>query len=288
MKKKAAVIGSNGQLGSDLVNELTLDGFEVISLTHNDIEVTDVDSVRNILGAIRPRYVFNTAAFHNVPKCELEPETAFKINALGALHIAQVCEEIDSVHVYFSTDYVFDGLKRSPYTEEDLPNPLNVYAGTKLLGEYHTLNYGKKGFVVRVSGIYGTVPCRAKGGNFITTMVRLSKEKPEVKVVQDEILTPTPTLEIARKISPVVQSDAFGIYHLTSEGECSWYEFAQVIFQKLKLRTPLLACSVKDFQSSIKRPNYSVLENKRVKSLHFSTLPHWKDSLNSFLDSFYP
>lgn len=285
MNKKIVVIGSNGQLGSDLVGVLGSKGFAVTGLEHRDIEVTNIDSVRNVLQSIRPVYILNTAAYHNVPKCEADPLTAFQVNALGALNIARVSDELDSVNIYFGTDYVFDGSKKAPYIEQDAPNPLNMYASTKLLGEYYTLNYGQKGYVVRISGIYGAVPCRAKGGNFITTMIRFAKEKPEVKVVEDEILTPTPTAEIAKNVISIMQSDLFGLYHLTSEGQCSWYEFAEVIFQTLKLKTPLSPCSVKDFPTTIKRPLYSVLENKRAKVLHVAEMPHWKDSLVAFLKS---
>jgi dTDP-4-dehydrorhamnose reductase len=287
MNKKIAVIGSNGQLGSDLVWELASRGFEITGLTHDEIEVTNIDSVRKVLQSIKPAYILNTAAFHNVPKCEVDPLKAFNVNALGALNIARVSDELDSVNVYFSTDYVFDGSKKAPYIEQDAPNPLNIYASTKLLGEYYTLNYGQKGYVVRISGIYGAVPCRAKGGNFITTMIKFAKEKPEVKVVQDEVLSPTPTAEIAKKVIGIMQSNTFGLFHLTSEGQCSWYEFAEVIFQTLKLRTPLLPCSVKDFPSTIKRPFYSVLENKHAKDLGLAEMPHWKDSLMAFLESNY-
>jgi dTDP-4-dehydrorhamnose reductase len=287
MGKKVAIIGSNGQLGSDLAIELASTGYEVAGLTHADIEVTNIDSVRSVLSTQQPSFVLNTAAFHNVPKCEAEPSYAFQVNALGALNIAQVCNDIDATSVYFSTDYVFDGAKKAPYFEEDAPNPLNIYASTKLLGEYYTLNYARRGFVVRISGIYGAVPCRAKGGNFVTTMIKLAKEKPEVKVVDDEILTPTPTREIARTTSAILESGAYGVFHLTSEGECSWYEFARVIFETLKMKTPLYPCSVSDFPTPVNRPFYSVLENKRMKDLQIDDMPHWKDSLISFLKSQY-
>jgi dTDP-4-dehydrorhamnose reductase len=209
------------------------------------------------------------------------------VNALGALNLARVASSLDYINVYYSTDYVFDGGKRAPYIETDAPNPLNVYASTKLLGEYYTLNYGVKGYVIRVSGIYGKAPCRAKGGNFITTMVRLANEKPEVRVVQDEILSPTPTNEIADKTLDVIDSNAYGLFHLTSEGECSWYEYAKVIFETLKLKTPLYPSSVNDSLIPVKRPFYSVLENRRAKELGLRHMPHWKDAVIAFLRKQY-
>ena len=288
MKKlSVVVIGSNGQLGSDLVESWSRAGCDVASLTHADIRVEDADSVGMVLAALKPGIVLNTAAFHNAPKCEEQPDVSFAVNGKGSLNVAKACEDLGSAYAYFSTDYVFDGKKRAPYTETDIPNPLNVYAATKLIGEYSALNYCRRGFVFRVSGIYGKVPCRAKGGNFVTTMVRYAAEKPEVRVVTDEILTPTPTADIAAASVRLLDSGEPGLYHLTSEGECSWFEFAQVIFETLRLTTPLRAARVAEFPSSVKRPQYSVLENARMKQLGVPTLPHWREALVSFLKSTY-
>jgi len=185
--------------------------------------------------------------------------------------------------LHYSTDYVFDGKKQQPYTEDDSPGPLNVYATTKLAGEYFALNYSDKSYVVRVSGIYGKVPCRAKGGNFITTMVKLAKEKPEVRVVNDEILTPTPTYWIAKNTEALIKTDKYGLYHMSCEGEVSWYEFAKVIWDTLGLKTPLYAASVNDFPLVVKRPFYSVLENKNLNKIGINMMPEWKNSLKDFL-----
>ena len=284
---KVAIIGSNGQLGSDLVKEFNLNGNEVIPLTHSDISIEDFNSSREVLLKIKPEVILNTAAFHVVPKCEDDPVKAFQVNSLGALNLSKISDELNAINLYYSTDYVFDGEKKSPYLENDKPNPLNVYASTKLNGEYYTLNYSKHGIVLRVSGIYGQVPCRAKGGNFITTMIKAAKEKPEVKVVNDEILTPTPTIEIAKKTKEIVQKKLAGLFHLTCEGQCSWYEFAEVIFSKLKLSTPLSQTSVKDMPMTVKRPTFSVLENKSAKEFGISIMPEWKEALISFLNQHY-
>jgi dTDP-4-dehydrorhamnose reductase len=284
---KVAVIGGNGQLGTDIAEAFANRGDDVVGLTHQDIQVENADSVRKVLVDLKPDIVLNTAAFHNVPKCEDDPVRSYNINALGALHIARLSDELKFANVYYSTDYVFDGAKKAPYIESDAPNPLNVYASTKLLGEYYTMNYARKGIVIRSSGIYGKVPCRAKGGNFITTMVRLAGEKPEVRVVRDEVLTPTPTSEIANKSVAIVASGASGLFHLTCEGECSWYEFAQVIFATLRLKTPLHPASVDEFPSPVRRPFYSVLENRRAKDLGLPMMPHWRDSLVTFLRNQY-
>lgn len=284
---KVAVIGSNGQLGSDLVKTFEQGGNEVVSLTHSDINIEDLSLVHKVLTDIKPRAILNTAAYHVVPKCEDNPVRAFQINSLGALNLAKVSNELSALNLYYSTDYVFDGEKKSPYLESDNPNPLNVYAATKLTGESFTLNNSLKGVVLRISGIYGEVPCRAKGGNFITTMIKAAKEKPEVKVVNDEILTPTPTKSIAEKTLEILNKELKGLYHLTCEGQCSWYEFAEVIFSTLEIKTPLSPISVKDMPMVVRRPTYSVLENEKAKYSGISIMPYWKDALVEFLTNNY-
>jgi dTDP-4-dehydrorhamnose reductase len=282
---KAAIIGANGQLGSDLAAEFGSRGWTVAGLTHEDIVVEEFGTVSDVVNALRPDVVLNTAAFHVVPRCEEDPVRAYRVNALGALNVARVCSGLDVPCVYYSTDYVFDGAQRIPYTETDRPNPLNVYAVTKLAGEQYTLNYATKGVVLRVSGIYGRIPCRAKGGNFITTMIKASRVKPEVRVLTDEILSPTPTRAIAEKTVELLNHGATGLYHVASEGYCSWFEFARVVFDTLGLTTPLLQASVKDFPVTVRRPTYSALRNTRLASEGFRPMPGWRESLVDFLRS---
>jgi dTDP-4-dehydrorhamnose reductase len=283
---KVAIIGANGQLGSDLVEVLSLSN-EVIGLIHSDIEITDIDSVNNTLSSIKPDIILNTAAYHIVPEAEKFPDKAFQVNGSAVLNLAKVCQDKKIRFLHYSTDYVFDGAKQKPYTEDDIPNPLNVYANTKLSGEYFAQNYCDQSWVVRISGIYGKVPCRAKGGNFITTMQKLAKEKQEVKVVNDEILTPTPTLEIAKSTAALINKDAFGLYHMSCEGQVSWYEFAKTIWDTLQLKTPLYSANVNDFPLLVKRPFYSVLENRELKNLGIDMMPDWKDALIVFLKKNY-
>jgi len=279
---KLVVIGANGQLGTDLLEVLSKE-HDVVGLNHTDIEITDIDSVKNALSTIKPAIVLNTAAYHIVPEAEKFPAKAFQINGIGTMNLAKVCQDLDTRLVHYSTDYVFDGKKQKPYTEDDCPNPLSVYANTKLSGEYFALNYCDRSYVIRVSGIYGKIPCRAKGGNFITTMIKLANEKPEVRVVNDEILTPTPTYHIAKNTAALIGKDAFGLYHMSCEGEVSWYEFAKVIWETLQLKTPLYPASVKDFPLVVKRPFYSVLENANLKKSGIYNMPNWKEALIDFL-----
>src|SRR5580700_320367 len=211
---KVAVIGSNGQLGSDLVRAFRSHGDEVRGVTHAEMELADLDSVSAVLQQARPDVVVNTAAMHHVENCEREPEKAFAVNGLGARNLATVSRHTGAVLVHVSTDYVFDGAKGKPYVETDAPMPLNVYGNTKLSAEYFVRSTTEKHFVLRVSAIYGENPCRAKGGlNFVELMLKLARERGAVKVVDSEFVTPTPTREIAKQIVALSRSDAYGLYH---------------------------------------------------------------------------
>ncbi len=283
---KIVIIGANGQLGSELHEHLN-DRHAVIGLTHPDIEITNIDNVNSVLSDIKPDVILNTAAYHNLAECEKYPDISFQVNAIGALNLAKIASDIGSVLVHYSTDYVFDGQKKEPYVEKDLTNPLNIYAMTKLNGEILIKNYCTRYFIIRISGIYGKTVCRAKGGNFITTMRKADRERDVVKVVNDEILTPTPVSEIAKNTAQLIDTEGFGLYHMTCEGQCSWFKFASVIFEELKLKTPLISCTSDEFPSEIKRPSYSVLENQKLKSVNLNQMSHWKDALVTYLKTYF-
>jgi dTDP-4-dehydrorhamnose reductase len=183
-----------------------------------------------------------------------------------------------------STDYVFDGAKRSPYEEKDAPRPLNVYGNTKLSGEYFVRSIVDKHFVVRTSAIYGKNPCRAKGGrNFVELMLKLAAERGEVKVVDGEIVTPTPTEELSRQIVALSQTDFYGLYHATAEGSCSWYEFAREIFTVANVPVRLQVAGPNEFPAKVPRPTYSVLENRALKNHGLSVFKPWQEGLREYL-----
>ncbi len=282
---RIAVIGADGQLGTDICAVINKTQDELIRLTIEHIEVSDIDSVSRALKEASPQLVINTAAFHHVEKCEDEPVKAFEVNALGARNLAMVCNDLDAAIMHISTDYVFDGKKRVPYIETDKPMPLNVYANTKLSGEYFIEAIAKKFYILRVSGIYGKAPCIGKGGlNFVELMVKLSRERPEVRVVDNEILTPTSTVEISHQIVKMIESDAqYGLYHVTAEGSCSWYEFAREIFDITKPNIKFNKAAPGEFAVKVNRPEYSVLENKFLKDQGINMMRHWKQGLRTYL-----
>lgn len=279
-----AVIGSNGQLGSDVVRVFALRGDEVCSLTHADIEVSSLESVADCLRSREPEVVINTAAMHHVENCEQEPSKAYAINAVGARNLAVVTRDLGAVLVHVSTDYVFDGKKGEPYVEDDIPLPLNVYGNSKLAGEYFVRTLNPKHFVVRTSALYGKHPCRAKGGqNFVDLMLRLARERGRVRVVDSEVVSPTPTADLASQIAALSRCSAYGLYHATAEGSCSWYEFAREIFSVAEMDVKLEVASSTEFPSKVTRPRYSVLENRGLKALGLNSFEPWQAGLHKYI-----
>jgi len=281
---KAAVIGANGQLGADVIRAFRAAQWQTVGFTHSDFAVEDEVAVRSALAAAAPVVVVNTAAIHNVEACEADPAAAYRVNALGARNVARACRSTGAYLVHISTDYVFDGRKGTPYVEEDLPCPLNAYGNTKLAGEYYVLVECPPCAVVRTSGLYGRHPCRAKRYNFVELMLKLAQERGRVRVVQDEVLTPTYTLDLARQIVKLAtQRIPLGICHATNEGSCSWYDFAAAIFELAGIQVVLEPASAADFPGKVPRPKYSVLENRKLKQLGLDVMRPWREALTEYL-----
>jgi dTDP-4-dehydrorhamnose reductase len=281
---KVAVVGANGQLGTDVVQAFSSKGDEVVPLTHADIDIASIDSVVPRMRDIRPDLIVNTAAMHHVENCEKDPACAFAVNGLGSRNLALAVKEAGAALIHVSTDYVFDGARTTPYEETDAPNPLNVYGNTKLSGEHFVRCGTDRHFVVRTSAIYGKSPCRAKGGlNFIELMLKLARERGEVRVVDSEFVTPTPTIEIAQQIVALSRSDAYGLYHATAEGSCSWHEFAKEIFALTNTPVKLHVAGANEFPAKVPRPKYSVLENKNLKTRGLNVFRPWREGLRQYL-----
>jgi dTDP-4-dehydrorhamnose reductase len=283
---RVAVIGANGQLGTDVAEEFTRNGGEVSSFSHDDIEISSMDSVRTALGPALPELIVNTAAMHNVEKCEQEYAQAYAINAIGARNLAATARELEAVLIHVSTDYVFDGSKGKPYVETDPAVPLNVYGITKLAGELFIRATTDRYFILRTSALYGRSPCRAKAGrNFVDLMLKLAGERDQISVVTDEVVSPTYTMDLAKQIVMLSGTNQFGVYHATAEGSCTWHEFAKMIFELTNSKVNLRVAAPNEFPGKVRRPKYSVLENQRLKTLGVNSFQSWEDGLKSYLES---
>jgi dTDP-4-dehydrorhamnose reductase len=281
---KVAIIGANGQLGSDLCRVLTAQKVSVVPLTHRDIEVSDSQEVEKVLSSVQAEVVISTAAFHKVEECEKQALQSFSVNAAGPRNLALVCREKNAVLVNFSTDYVFGGAQRQPYKESDLPCPLNAYGVSKLAGEHMLRLTWERHFVIRTCGLYGVAGSSGKGGNFVETMLKKAHEGAPIRVVDDQVLTPTFTGDLAEAVSQLIRTEAYGLYHVSAEGECSWYEFARKIFELEQLKVDLRAVKSTEFPSPVQRPAYSVLSKQKLKTVGV-TMPAWEAGLTRYLSA---
>jgi dTDP-4-dehydrorhamnose reductase len=276
---RVAIIGSKGQLGSDL--KKSFKGHEIISFDHDQIEVSDYASCQ-IIKESQADVVINTAAFHKTDACEDDPQKTFAVNAIGARNVTEVCREMDATVVYISTDFVFSGSKTSPYTEEDCPNPLNTYGISKVAGENYT-KYAQKYYVLRVASLFGSAGASGKGGNFVETMITKARNNEEILVVDDMIMSPTYTKDAAEMMKQIVVNNLpFGIYHVTNSGYCSWYEFAGAIFEAVGWNVRLSPTKTHFFQSKAKRPLFSALKSIRLQKYGLA-MQDWNQALHDYL-----
>lgn len=287
MTPPAVVIGANGQLGTDLCREFSHYGSKgaMVPFTRADFDVRHHDRVADALEALRPSVIVNTAAFHKVEACETDVEQAFDVNCIAVRNLAMVAERVGARLIHLSTDYVFDGESSLPYSETESPNPLNVYGTSKAAGEFFVRNLCSRHLIVRTSGLYGLAGSSGKGGNFVQTMLRLGRERGDVSVVNDQVLSPTFTLDLAQKIWEVAAADAQGVYHVTSSGWCSWYEFARAIFELCEMQVSVHPIDTSSSGSPVRRPRFSALANARLESEGFGPMRSWKEALASYLQA---
>jgi len=266
---KVLVTGANGMLGQDLCPVLEDVGFYVIETDKENLDITDEKMVENVLSSVKPDMVIHCAAYTNVDGAETDFETANLINVIGTENVAKAGAEIGAIMVYISTDYVFDGTKTEPYLPDDKTNPQSNYGLTKLKGEEAVQKYCEKYYIARTSWLYGHY-----GKNFVETMISLA-DKPELKVVDDQIGCPTWTIELANGILKLL-SKPFGIYHVCGGGQTSWYGFAKEIFSQMNLDVNLKPCTTEEFPRPAKRPQYSVMDNDGL-------CRNWKVALKDYL-----
>lgn len=264
---KALVTGAKGMLGQDLCPILEDNGFEVIETDIHNLDITK--DCTEFITSEKPDIVIHCAAYTNVDKAEEDLENAKLINVIGTENIAKACAKADATMVYISTDYVFDGTKNEPYMPDDKPNPINNYGLTKLQGEEAVKKYCTKYYIARTSWLYGH-----HGKNFVETMISLA-DKPELKVVNDQIGCPTWTIELANGIIKLLDQP-FGTYHICGSGNTSWYGFAKEIFELEGLKVNLKPCTTEEFPRPAKRPKFSIMENNGITR-------DWRSALKDYL-----
>lgn len=275
---KIIVAGCNGQLGRAVAKELRkYKSYEIIGCNSNTLDISELESVMAKVREVRPYAIINCAAYTKVDDSETNMDRAVAVNAIGARNLAIASAEHHAKLIHVSTDYVFDGQKKSPYTEFDIPNPQGVYAKTKYEGEKFVEKFADKYFIFRTSGLYG------EGHNFVRTMLEKAKKGKEISVVNDQITTPTSAIELAKCICSMLSTDNYGIFHATCEGACSWADFAKEIFTIMNIPIKIVEIDSATYGSNVERPNYSVLENYMLKLTHGYIFPEWQLALRDYL-----
>lgn len=275
--KTILVTGSNGQLGLSLKEIATNHPqFKFIFTNKDSLDISNSLNVVAFFEKNNIDYCINCAAYTNVDKAETQQEVAHKINVIGVKNIAKSCNHHNTTLIHISTDFVFDGNKKTPYTEEDTPNPQSVYGKTKLLGEKEVEKNCKKHYIIRTSWLYSQ-----HGSNFMKTMLQLAKTKKEIRVVEDQIGTPTYALDLANAILHIINStkNEFGVYHYSNQGEASWYDFAKAIFKEKKLKIKTEPIKTNQYATLAKRPKNSVLNKNKIKENFSISIFAWQDSL---------
>lgn len=276
---KVLVTGGRGQLGRDLEEILAAQGHRVAAWGREELDVTVPASVRDAFRQFGPEAVVHAAAYTNVDGCESEPERAFRVNALGTRNVAVACQETGAAMVYVSTDYVFDGSAREPYTEFDRPNPVNLYGLSKLAGEQYVSTLLHRHFIVRTSWLYG-----AHGKNFVKTILQLARERDELSIVHDQVGCPTYSRDLASAIATLVPTSLYGIYHVTNAGWCSWFDFARHILKEAGVEgVEVRPITSLQLGRPARRPAFSVLRNYCLELEGLPPLRPWQEALREFL-----
>jgi dTDP-4-dehydrorhamnose reductase len=281
---KVLLIGANGQLGTDLAKVFRAAGDTVAPFTHAQLDVSSEAQIANAMSDVKPDVILNTAAFHRVDECETNSAPAFQVNGTAVMHLSRAAKAAGATLVHYSTDYVFGGYEKGgPYDETDLTAPVNVYGASKIVGEHLIAAYADRYFAIRTCGLYGVAGSSGKGGNFVETMLKKAKAGDVIKVVDDQILTPTYTADLAEATRNLILTGKYGLYHVSSEGQCSWYEFTRYIFEQAGLDANLSPVKSSAFPSPVRRPANSVLSKAKLRSVGVS-IPSWKDALPRYLE----
>lgn len=276
---KVLVTGVGGQLGHDVVRELEQRGHEVTGVGREEMDITDAEKVRKVIRDCVPDAVIHCSAYTAVDRAEDEADQCCKVNVEGTKNIAEICAELDCKMIYISTDFVFSGEGERPWETDDAAGPISVYGRTKYEGEDEVKSRLDKFFIVRISWVFGK-----NGNNFVKTMLRIGKENGAVKVVDDQIGSPTYTRDMAVLLADMVQTEKYGVYHASNEGFCSWYEFAKEIFRLAGMDDVSVTPITSDqFPAKAKRPFNSRMSKEKLVKEGFNKLPSWQDALKRYV-----
>jgi len=274
--KRVVIFGHKGQLGKDLV-KLFQSEYEVVGYDLPELDITSPD-IYKLLDDSAPDLVINSSAYTNVDMAEKEIDKAFLVNEVGARLVADLANQWGSPVVYYSTDYVFDGMQRRPYREEDIPNPLSVYGRSKLAGEKSVMDYNPKHYILRTAWLYGP-----GGNNFIEKMISRAQTAEKLEISEDEIGSPTYTWDLAQMTKRIVETQKYGLYHAVNSGECSRYQWIKTCFEHLNITTPIIPCSRAKFILPAPRPAYSAMDNRKIMTAIEWKIPSWRDAIIHYL-----
>lgn len=283
--ERVLVTGGRGQLGSELKKLLSDRGVEVAAPGREELDITDDRAVANAFEDLRPGCIFNCAAFHNLEVCERQEDRTFEVNARAVKRLAQRCADAGAKLVHLSTNYVFDGTSDRAYREDDIPRPLSAYAISKLAGEHCALSYGGDALVVRTAGLYGVHGSASKGGNFVTRVLERARAGEPIRMVDDQRLTPTYTVDLAAALVRAVDAGTSGLLHMTSSGECSWFEFARAALDLSGVRARIEPVETAIAPGGVVRPLNGVLANERAESLGLAPLRSWPEALAAYVEA---
>lgn len=275
--KRILITGGSGQLGNELIRQLRR-SYHVFAPTRNELDITQKSQVEQYIADVRPYAIIHAAAYTHVDSAEIDPSMPILVNAVGTKFIATAAESIGARLLFISSDYVFDGMQQSPYAEEDIPSPINVYGLSKLAGERFVASICSRYSIVRSSWIYGG---RIDSDNFVAKIIRMTKQGKKVRIIDDQIGSPTNVRDLAKFIMHLLQIDAHGIYHASNEGSCSWYEFAAAIIKMKGLNPVIVPCRSDEFPVLARRPKYSALVSRRG----MPPMRHWKSALQEYMDN---
>lgn len=283
MNQRVLILGGGGQLGVELVRELSSRGYLVECRKRAELDIADPVRVEETIAAIDPAIVINAAAYNMVDVAEREPVAAYMVNALAVKNLAVACRQVDAQLVHFSTDYVFDGTKGVPYVEEDATHPLGAYAVSKLAGELYAQAYLDQPLIIRTSGVFGPGGLHTARGNFIELMLRLAASEQTIRVVEDHVASPTYAPLLAARTADLIAKQANGVFHIGGGTPISWFDYAKAIFRHAGLSPELRPTSEREYRTAARRPKYSALSNQRMESLGVEPFPTLDAAIQSYL-----